>query len=349
MAHLDSPNPSVPTISDDKKHEFQPPSPPPPIPPVSSGSSLRETSPAPSEADPAAGPDLVIGITSTPDRKDSLRLALESLHRQTAKIKTIHLGLPLYYHRFKKLTDVRDYKWVTPVDFPLVKVHYYPTDEGPLTKLLVVLDQETKSDENLRIVLVDDDHVYDTEAVATLYRHSIAHPDFCFAHGGQLISQIEGRQGFVCNYGLYLEVPMLWAFGGVIYRKGLLPSPHELRDFLAKDPLYWFNDDLVLAALVKARKWVLPFLYSAGDRGGGTEGHNTAMALFQTNMRGRNRLIYAKIKDMLTLPKPTSWIQPVCPHAGVALCLDPKAISDPKIRPAVGHEKFGKWPEFRPI
>lgn len=82
-------------------------------------------------------------------------------------------------------------------------------DEGPWTKLLPALRQE--SDPDTRIIVADDDHYYPENWAATLLRASLEHPDAMIGYGGWFNALTKtqvfyGSLGYIVRRGMFGNV-----------------------------------------------------------------------------------------------------------------------------------------------
>lgn len=122
----------------------------------------------------------IITMTTIPERIKHIRPTIASLLDQTIKVDEIAINLP-WKTRKGKTYEIPS--WLKEIEE--VKIYRVAQDEGPGTKLLPTLRRE--KDLNTRIIVVDDDVIYNSKTVE------------------KLLKVYEKRKCAVTQYGIVLE------------------------------------------------------------------------------------------------------------------------------------------------
>ena len=107
--------------------------------------------------------DIVVSLTTTPYRIDTIKPVLDAILRQSIKPTRIYVNIPW---RFKR----EDIEYVIPAwlkTYPNIIINR-TKDYGPATKLIATLEKE--HDPKTIIITVDDDQVYPKHAVRDLVK-----------------------------------------------------------------------------------------------------------------------------------------------------------------------------------
>lgn len=121
--------------------------------------------------------DIVVSLTTIPERTGDLDLVLKSLLYQSIKPKSINIYIPYYSYRNGLPYSVPDV--LNTLDN--VQVHRVESDYGPSTKFIPVLESYPESQ---RILVVDDDNIYPPNYLEQFERASQEQPDMILAGSG---------------------------------------------------------------------------------------------------------------------------------------------------------------------
>lgn len=152
----------------------------------------------------------VLSLTTTPVRIAKIRPVLKSLLNQTKRADAIILSVPFVMKRSNQVYSIPD--WLLNASnsdyLEGITVHRPKLDYGPATKLVGALEVET--DENTRIIYLDDDTEYDPRLVEELTQTSDAHPNATIGYSAVCMDIHQLPKGFSCPVmQLYLLEPLL--------------------------------------------------------------------------------------------------------------------------------------------
>jgi len=120
--------------------------------------------------------DVVVTLTTLPSRIDRIDLTLKSLLRQTLRPKTIRLNVPAVSRREGRAYRVPE-RLLRLQSITIVRVDDY----GPATKLIPSL-RDAAPDQ--RLLVVDDDRIYQPYLIEQLMRGADGHPGAAVASSG---------------------------------------------------------------------------------------------------------------------------------------------------------------------
>lgn len=112
---------------------------------------------------------IVVSLTTIPERIHKITYTIKSILKQTRRVDEVALNLPLKTLKGKEYT-IPDILY----RLPRLKIYRIDKDFGPSTKLLPTLQREG---ENTRIIVVDDDVVYNPILVEKLVEVSDKFPN----------------------------------------------------------------------------------------------------------------------------------------------------------------------------
>jgi hypothetical protein len=231
-------------------------------------------------------PRVVVSLTTTPARLPFLEATLESLLLdQSLMPDTVYLVLPdkNYYTKETLEYDNDDESWPDFLDslvqntpLQVLKVTW---DYGPVSKILYALEKETEED--TRIIYVNDDVLYSRTLVQGLVDASLQTPNAVVAKSGgklrskfrqikdsdlkydkppNLFMQVSGTPSFP---GHMLSVDIVQGFAGVCLPAKLLNT--EAIYQVLQDPsvptAVVESDDVLVSAVMQAQnitKWIVP-------------------------------------------------------------------------------------------
>ena len=269
--------------------------------------------------------DIVVSLTTTPYRIDTIKPVLDSLVRQSIKPTRIYVNIPW---RFKR----EDTKYVIPAwlkSYPSIIINR-TKDYGPATKLIATLEKE--HDPKTIIITVDDDQVYQKHAVRDLVKQYLFD-----SHSENVAISGEGfNLLFFQDLGLHFNPitlggrSVLSVVGGsnVAYKRGFFKDDiFLLTDNVPKS--CFLSDDLMISAylltntfniikasgffynpiLINLRKW-LPSKFAAdalqngaGDVTSGNENNyvNCLVSLPEYNKINYKKVILERSKAILNV------------------------------------------------
>lgn len=121
--------------------------------------------------------NIVISLTTIPERIDKLDLTLKSLLYQHTKPASINIYIPYQSFRNGLPYNIPEYLNM----FNNIHIHRVEVDYGPATKFIHALVQHS---ENQQILVVDDDNIYPPNYVEQFEQASRNHPEVILAASG---------------------------------------------------------------------------------------------------------------------------------------------------------------------
>lgn len=259
--------------------------------------------------------DVIVSLTSHPERMMGIDACIRSLIQQTVKPSKIVLWLSKeeFPEREADLPDALlalyhecayfEIRWVNE-DLKPHKKYFYAMQEYP----------------DRPVILVDDDVVYEERLVERLLYSYRQFPDCISAMRANLMmfrrdGSIMDYEGWIMDYKMLLDIPSTQlvptGVGGVLYPPGLLPK--ETFDVSAIRETCFFCDDLWLKVMASHAgvKTVIPKKYCKETL---IEGSQDA-ALWRINVRGNNndesleRILNYYGAHMGSLDALMSWLQ----------------------------------------
>jgi len=165
-------------------------------------------------------PRIVITMTTTPKRIRYLRPTIASLLDQTIHVDEIALNIP---HVSRKGLEYKIPKWLSRLKH--VKIHRVDKDEGPGTKLFATLRRESPT---TRIIVVDDDVIYNTRMVETLLNKYESHDGKCAVSNFGFVLQKDGTiqslKSMAKTYVFARQVDLLQGFSGYLVTPDMFPK-----------------------------------------------------------------------------------------------------------------------------
>ncbi|TDH73793.1 uncharacterized protein CCR75_006834 [Bremia lactucae] len=178
---------------------------------------------------------VVVSLTTTPNRLKNVMDSVRSLLTQHLIPDQIYVNIPIgpmKRHPDKLYDDTKIPSELIQL-YPRVRVHRC-VDDGPATKLLGALRQETNA--STLIVTLDDDFVYPPALVASLAWEAVAKPEDALGVCGWGMLPMWHRVGVVPAYVPYFMRPngryvdILQACCGNAYRRGFFTDIEALAD-----------------------------------------------------------------------------------------------------------------------
>lgn len=203
--------------------------------------------------------NLLVSLTTTPDRLPKIHQTLRSLIDQTVLPAAIYLNLPEKSMKGKAYEITSDL-----LNFPLLKINRPAIDQGPATKSLPVL-ADNSIDSDTIIVVLDDDQVYPKNLLETYYTNSLKFPEHALTICGWKTPQTlrHSDKKILRGAGLKLndpnaniskneEVEIIQGASSYAIKKRFFTS--EIFDFDKALPKAMFADDIWISGqLAKAK------------------------------------------------------------------------------------------------
>ena len=191
---------------------------------------------------------IVVSITTLPSRLDGLRKVLDSLLRQRRLPDRIYLNIP-YLTRKGHEYDSDKIRRIERMS-SLITVNRCQ-DEGPITKLLPVLDLEI--DPDTIIITFDDDNYVGPNVIRLFEEKSRLYPDSCLSFSGWCVGQFPFYYQLISDNVEDVEVDWLQGCHGILYRRKLV-DPDQLRNFRTDLDVLERNDDHRISAYLTCPK-----------------------------------------------------------------------------------------------
>jgi hypothetical protein len=232
---------------------------------------------------------VVVTLTTLPSRVTrNLIHALNDMKSQTRKPDAIYLNLPNYSVREKRNYETKE------IDKHLddVTVLRGVPDDGPITKLLPVLDAET--DPETMIVVIDDDTRYNHKMIENLVKYSdlraVGHCARNPAYHGNEIGDLPVTE----HPKEPTRVAFLETVSGVMYQRGCFDSAQVFRQWMEKLPKdSKYVDDILIGAWLHKRnidRWLVPC-----DASMWAHDNSAPSPLAPVNLTWRNTYMYNRL------------------------------------------------------
>jgi hypothetical protein len=181
-------------------------------------------------------------LTTIPSRIDKLEDVVNSLVHQTIKPIKIFIHIPKFYKRFNCCIDesrmvdiIENYKQKFN---DIVEFNICDNDYGPATKFIPMMKMNN-IDDNIPIIILDDDIVYDKNLSAILLKDSYRYPDSCVtAFGITHSAYLFDNAKWYCDFNSQFLKPC----GFRDKREGFIDVFEAFKGTLLKKKL--FKDDL---------------------------------------------------------------------------------------------------------
>lgn len=193
--------------------------------------------------------NIIIGMTSIPDREDCAVETIKSILNQSLLPDKIILTICNTYERFpNKKYNVNYIK--KNIDNPLLKIHYSDVDYGPISKLFGTMDEISIFEQNTFIILIDDDLIYKPYMLQTFYNNIIKDSSNAYSfltHYNKANNCYvgQGSTGFVLNVDILDDIKRYY------------------HDCILYDKRLYYQDDLIISTYLSYKKckviYVPPF------------------------------------------------------------------------------------------
>lgn len=232
--------------------------------------------------------NIIVSATTIPERIILLPRFLSSLEKQTIKPSKIYIQIP------KKSRKGVDYdinkieQLVMQIEGINVIINIVDIDEGPITKLVPVLDLEKNP--NTIIILMDEDVIYGENIIETLLKYKNLG---AVGFAGRKFNSKNKILHFIINNSKNKidTVDFLETYHGVLYKRSLFPSYTNFIKWMHKLPkVCIYNDDIVIGAWldqVGKFRYIIPsnnvrIIHDASN----------LPELNKENLKGRNEMIF---------------------------------------------------------
>lgn len=192
---------------------------------------------------------IIVTLTTIPERLScgKLEKTLDSIYNQTLKPDIVIINIPLVTLKGKKYDPVKLKN--LEEKYPNIIINRVPDDFGPITKIVPTLKFVNDND---KIVIIDDDVVYDEKMIYKLYNSNLQAVGFC------------GREGKDLTwYHNFKDTPMLMdfleTFDGVMYSASILKN---LKPLTSDECI--FQDDIVIGKYLKKNNVPVYIINSTG-------------------------------------------------------------------------------------
>lgn len=187
-------------------------------------------------------------LTTIPSRISKLNLVIESLCNQIIKPEKIFVNIPKYYNRFSV-----SYEDLDIPSFPdNVVINICDEDYGAATKFLPMMNINN-IDDDVPIIIVDDDFIYDVNLSANLLKDSVRYPDSCITSFGITHSSyLFNNSNWITSHNSFNKTPcglrqeregfidVFEAFYGTLLKKKFFQKDV----FEAPSNEFYFSDDV---------------------------------------------------------------------------------------------------------
>jgi hypothetical protein len=204
------------------------------------------------------GHDVVVGLTTIPSRLQYIFPTINSILLQSRPPNRIYLNLPNWSKREDQAYHIPE---IIKKDHRIVLCRC-GEDQGPILKLLPVLEKETNPE--TIIITVDDDTVYPRHAIRILLEYHDILPEAALGFRGWRIPQsnifFDRKVLFANQVDRPYRVDILSGVSGVLYLR-----KHFSVDFFCRTglpPESFFVDDICISGYLKkagVEKFILPF------------------------------------------------------------------------------------------
>ncbi|WP_421763412.1 hypothetical protein [Ekhidna sp.] len=209
--------------------------------------------------------DIIVSLTTIPERIDFLELTLKSLLYQKRLPKKIILNIPHQSFRTKK--EYSQPNWL--IDLKGVEVNRVEIDYGPATKFIPTL--EACSDNQL-ILVVDDDHIYPANYIEEFEQASEKYPDYILAGSGWRVPADLVDRDTTLKMNLFNIPPspekgtrlkkikktdIIQGYGGYLIKPAFFDL-ESLKNFPETPSQLRFVDDVWISAHALVDKYIIP-------------------------------------------------------------------------------------------
>jgi hypothetical protein len=203
---------------------------------------------------------VIVSLSTLPDRIGRLRPTLECLLNQTRPPDEIVLAVPKFSIRQKRGYTIPSYL----TQLPGVRLLQCETDWGPATKFIaIVQDQLAAGRGDSLIMVVDDDRIYPRNSIELYLHYHARLPDaaLCF-RGGPIPRSLNWRHGEMV-YGVDLQTPkrtaVMTGCGSYLIQPRFFDS--SLWDYSTAPESAFYMDDIWVSGCLERRgveKYVIP-------------------------------------------------------------------------------------------
>lgn len=209
--------------------------------------------------------DIIISMTTIPDRIEMLDLTIKSLLYQQVLPAKIYLFLPYASKRNESKYEVPT--WL--INMKSVEIVWVEKDFGPATKFIPAIE---RFDSEQSLLIADDDIIYPPKHVMDFTRATREYPGYILTASGWRVPAdcIDWPTTVMMNIksippaavinsrtkGLY-EVDIVEGYGGFLIKPKYFDL-EQLKDYGGAPPEAWYVDDIWISAHAKTKKAVVP-------------------------------------------------------------------------------------------
>jgi hypothetical protein len=148
--------------------------------------------------------DLIVSLTSTPERINDSKRTILSILKQTYLPKEIIFNIPYFS---SKNVEYKIPEWLLRLSkkYPVIKINRCEKDYGPATKIIPTLLLHKYNPEQ-KILYIDDDMIYHRNFIKHFYESSLEHEDEVICYNGY---NIENYKYIKNNGPLFLTLIFL--------------------------------------------------------------------------------------------------------------------------------------------
>lgn len=206
---------------------------------------------------------VIVTFTTVPKRINKTCYTIASLLNQTFRVDEICIYVPYKSRKGEKYIIP---KWLSELERRLIqfKIKRCNHDWGPATKIIPALLEY--QNENCVIIYLDDDIVYNKNALETLVSYSNIYPNYAICNQGWNIERWNGKSSFITktihhankyfptiNPYRYVFTDVLQGFSGVLVK----PRFFDMKELVKLDdypPEVFFVDDVYISGLLNNQK-----------------------------------------------------------------------------------------------
>lgn len=206
---------------------------------------------------------IIVSLTTIPSRleKGLTTKSIQSILEQTSKPDLIILNIPEVSRKGDPYNK-RMAEYVASLD-ESIKLHWVPEDYGPITKLMGTLEyiEENTIDRNSKIILIDDDCIYNKDMIAILLREQSQTNTDAIGFASRDIILKDKEITTVYHHTsekhttpFHQSTSFLETFAGVVYNAALFFPLEQFKQWCKSLPFkITLNDDIVINAWIQSK------------------------------------------------------------------------------------------------
>jgi hypothetical protein len=135
--------------------------------------------------------DIIISLTSTPNRINTSENTLKSILNGTVAPKAILFNIPYISSKGQEYI-IPEWLKKMVIEYPILKLNRCDRDYGPATKVIPAI-LAFKDDPDQKIVYIDDDIIYNRDFLKTFLKDISKYPDNTITRAGYDVSTFQRR------------------------------------------------------------------------------------------------------------------------------------------------------------